>query len=106
MEREIRALQSLAMRNDRWTPPIVKTVATEGAGIEELASAIAGYESYLKKEGLALRKDVENWQERLIEMLLARINGADAATLQEIVKVELIERADDRAPGFEASIRK
>ncbi len=40
MEREIRALQSLAARNDRWTPPIVKTVASEGKGIEDLAAAI------------------------------------------------------------------
>ena len=32
VEREIRAMQSLATRHDRWTPPIVKTVASEGAG--------------------------------------------------------------------------
>ena len=32
MEREIRALQSLAVRSDHWTPPIVKTVASEGVG--------------------------------------------------------------------------
>jgi LAO/AO transport system kinase len=71
VEREIRAMQSLATRNrnDRWTPPIVKTVATEGTGTEELAAAIADYESYLKKENLVLRKNVENWQERLVEML-------------------------------------
>src|SRR5208282_956969 len=43
VEREIRALQSLATRNDRWTPPIVKTVASEGMGTEELADAIADY---------------------------------------------------------------
>ena len=36
VEREIRALQSLAMRHDGWTPPIVKTVASEGTGIDEL----------------------------------------------------------------------
>jgi len=71
VEREIRAMQSLAARtrNDRWTPPIVKTVATEGVGTEELAKAIADYEAYLKKENLVLKKNVENWQERLIEML-------------------------------------
>jgi LAO/AO transport system kinase len=71
VEREIRAMQSLATRNrnDRWTPPIVKTVATEGVGTEELVAAIADYESYLKKENLVLRKNVENWQERLVEML-------------------------------------
>jgi LAO/AO transport system kinase len=69
VEREIRALQSLAMRSDRWTPPIVKTVASQGVGIEELAGAISDYEAHLQKENLALRKSVENWQERLIEML-------------------------------------
>ena len=40
VEREIRALQSLATRHDGWTPPIVKTVASEGIGIEELADAV------------------------------------------------------------------
>jgi LAO/AO transport system kinase len=69
VEREIRTLQSLAMRSDRWTPPIVKTIASEGRGIEELASALIAYETHLKKENLALHKSTENWQERLIEML-------------------------------------
>ena len=69
VEREIRAMQSLAMRNDHWTPPIVKTVASEGVGTEQLAEAIAGYEAYLKKENLVFKKNVENWQERLVEML-------------------------------------
>ena len=69
VEREIRALQSLATRNDGWTPPIVKTVASEGKGIEELAAAVAEYESFLQKENRALQKSVENWRERLVEML-------------------------------------
>jgi LAO/AO transport system kinase len=74
VEREIRAMQSLATRtlvtnNDQWTPPIVKTVASEGAGTKQLAEAIADYEAYLKKENLAFKKTVENWQERLVEML-------------------------------------
>ncbi len=69
IEREIRGLQSLAMRHDGWTPPIVKTVATEGVGVVELAAAIDGYGTYLKTNNLVLKKSVENWQERLIEML-------------------------------------
>src|SRR5438876_11343120 len=39
VEREVRAMQSLAMRTDHWSPPIVKAVASEGKGIEELAAA-------------------------------------------------------------------
>jgi len=69
VEREIRALQSLAVRQDGWTPPIVKTVASEGKGIEELAAAISEYQNYLQKENRALKKRMENWQERLVEML-------------------------------------
>ncbi len=69
VEREIRALQSLAIRSDHWTPPIVKTVASDGTGIGELVAAIAEYEAYLQKENLVLQHSIENWQERLIEML-------------------------------------
>ncbi|HWZ44208.1 MAG TPA: methylmalonyl Co-A mutase-associated GTPase MeaB [Candidatus Saccharimonadales bacterium] len=69
VEREIRAMQSLAIRKDQWTPPIVKTVASEGKGISELAATIAGYEDYLTKQDLLLKKKISNWQERLVEML-------------------------------------
>jgi GTPase len=69
VEREIRAMQSLATRTDGWTPPIIKTVATTGAGVEDLMAAIAGYEAYLQKENLVLKRSVQNWQGRLVEML-------------------------------------
>jgi GTPase len=69
VEREIRALQSLATRHDGWTPPIVKTVASDGTGVPELVSTIREYEAYLQKDNRALKKSVENWQQRLVEML-------------------------------------
>jgi LAO/AO transport system kinase len=69
VEREVLAMQSLAARNDGWSPPIVKTVASDGKGIEHLADAITGYEAYLRRDNLALKHSVENWRERLVEML-------------------------------------
>src|SRR5207237_10602680 len=69
MEREIVALQSLAVRSDGWTPPIVKTVASDGTGVRELGAAIHNYEVYLQQEHLILQKRIRNWQNRLIEML-------------------------------------
>jgi GTPase len=69
VEREIRAMQTLAVRKDQWTPPIIKTVASEGRGITELAAAIQNYEQYLRQQNLLLKKKISNWQERLIEML-------------------------------------
>ncbi len=69
VEREIRAMQTIATREDNWTPPIIKTVATDGTGIAELAGAIASYQEFLHQKNLVLDKKVKNWQERLVEML-------------------------------------
>jgi LAO/AO transport system kinase len=69
VEREIRAMQTLAIRHDDWTPPIVKTVATDGAGVPDLVRAIASYRQYLEGKELMLRKKISNWRERLVEML-------------------------------------
>src|SRR5260370_562208 len=69
VEREIRAMQTLAPRGDQWTPPVVKTVATESKGVSELAEAIAGYERFLQQQDRLLKKKITNWRERLIEML-------------------------------------
>ena len=69
VEREIRAMQTLAIRRDDWTPPIVKTVASDGTGVPDLVKAIASYRQFLKSKDLMLRKRVSNWRERLVEML-------------------------------------
>ncbi len=69
VEREIRALQSLAVRDDGWTPPIVKTVASEATGITDLASAVRQYEAYLQEKGRLLQHQTRNWEERLLEMV-------------------------------------
>ena len=50
VEREIRAMQSLATRKDNWTPPIVKTVASDGTGVAETLLAIESYRAYLEQE--------------------------------------------------------
>src|ERR1041384_4152360 len=59
VEREIRMMQTRAIRSDQWTPPIVKTVATEGTGLPELVKAIADYQEFLKSKDLVLQHKVE-----------------------------------------------
>ena len=83
VEREVKTLQSLAVRSDNWIPPVVKTVASEGKGIEELADAIRHFEDYLKKENLALKRSIHNWQERLLEMLRDAVLEKAKAQLSE-----------------------
>lgn len=90
VEREIRAMQTLAIRKDQWTPPVVKTVASEGKGVSELIAAINNYEKFLQAQNLLLKKKISNWQERLVEMLRdalldrlvnERMNKGDVARL-------------------------
>jgi len=69
VEREIRAMQSLVARHDAWVPPIVKTVASEGAGIAELVQTIDKYHEHLRQSGLAGERRAHNWRIRLSEML-------------------------------------
>src|SRR5437764_8501654 len=69
VEREIRAMQTLDIRHDDWTPPIVKTVASDGNGVPDVVKAIALYRQYLKRKDLMLRTKDSNWRERLVEML-------------------------------------
>src|SRR5919199_384840 len=45
-EKELQALLSLAQRPDGWSPPIVKTVATDNSGVDELAAAVEGYREF------------------------------------------------------------
>jgi len=93
VEREIRMMQTLAIRSDQWTPPIVKTVATEGTGLPELVKAIADYQAYLAKNDLAMKHKVQNWRERLTDEQVTRYaqeiaeHKRDPYTLvEEIVK--------------------
>ena len=80
-EKELEALLSLAHRDDMWEPPIVKTVATENKGLDELASAIESYREFQKGKdsGRARRTAIARWRilELLRERLLARALEAD-----------------------------
>ncbi len=75
VEREIRAMQAITPArsggglNGDWTPPIVKTVASSGSGIDELVETIAKYHAYLEQSDRALTRRIENWRKRIAEML-------------------------------------
>jgi LAO/AO transport system kinase len=69
VEREVRAMQSLAAEHGSWIPPVVRTIATTGAGIEELEHAVDQFWSWLAQEGrLAARRET-HWRARLMDMV-------------------------------------
>ena len=88
-EKELEALLSLAMRDDLWEPPIVKTVATESRGIEDLAAAIEKYRSFhlQPKSGDGRRRAIARW--RILELLRERLV---AQTLESAAAAEKLDR--------------
>src|SRR5438309_1627646 len=72
-QKELESLLSLAMRPDFWNAPIVKTIATESKGIEDLAAAIESYYAFQTKgEASTIRRQaIARW--RLLELLQERL---------------------------------
>jgi LAO/AO transport system kinase len=72
-EKELQALLSLASREDDWQMPIVKTVATENRGLEELALAIDHTRKFQQTQSNSSerRHAVARW--RILELLRDRL---------------------------------
>jgi LAO/AO transport system kinase len=99
-EKELEALLSLAHRPDNWFPPIVKTVATENRGLEELAAAVESYREFQRSTPGAhdRRGAVARWRilELLRERLLARaLERGGARELLESLAREVAEKRRD-----------
>lgn len=69
VESEIRGLQSLGGKTDRWIPPVVRTVATTGDGIACVSDAIERHAEWLRQEGRLERKRAAAWRARLVEKI-------------------------------------
>ena len=73
LESELHALLAISQRADGWAPVVLKTVATEGAGVEELLATIEHYREFLNGAGLAEQKGRHNWRQRLLTLLRERL---------------------------------
>ena len=73
LEAELHALLAISQRADGWAPVVLKTVATEGAGVEELLVAMGDYRKFLDGAGLAEQKRRQNWRQRLLALLRERL---------------------------------
>jgi len=84
-EKELQALLSLATRTDEWQAPIVKTVAIENQGFEDLSRAIAECRRFqenaptaaARKQAIAKWRIVELLRERMVSQALGRNGSAE-----------------------------
>ena len=89
-EKELEALLSLAHREDGWQPPIVKTIATENKGVEELAAAIERYQDFhfRSEMGDERRRAVARW--RILELLRERLVSQTLDSKSASEKLDLL----------------
>lgn len=73
LERAIAATLSLAHRQDGWIPPIVKTIATEGNGIDELKNHIDNYLERFSSSDQRLFRKREEGRYQLLGLLRERL---------------------------------
>jgi LAO/AO transport system kinase len=109
-EKELQALLSLAQRDDAWQPPIIKTIAIENTGLEDLAKAIENYrEFHLRTQsGEGRRRAIARW--RILELLRERLvaqtlESADAAEKLEQLASEVASRRRDPYSAVEEIMR-
>jgi LAO/AO transport system kinase len=109
-EKELQALLTLAVREDAWQPTIVKTVATESKGIEELAAAIdqcrefqrARPETNERKRAIARWRILELLREQLVTQAL---NGNGTVEKLDRLAAEVASKQRDPYSAVEELIR-
>jgi GTPase len=93
-EKELEALLTIGHRDDMWSPPIVKTVATGDHGTAELAAAIDSYRSFVDADGtrhtgrrarVAEQRILDLLRERLVRDALARLGAGEFERLAAAV---------------------
>src|SRR5213080_3167302 len=99
-EKELEALLSLSVRSDEWQPPIVKTVAIENKGIEELAVAIERSHDIQKNSPTSAARRIAIARWRILELLRERLvaqtlNGNSASEKLDKLAQEVAAKSRD-----------
>jgi LAO/AO transport system kinase len=68
LEAELHAMLDLAPDRNGWKPRIVRTVATEYKGVEEVAAAITEYRKHFDRSAEREVNKVEHWKRRLLAL--------------------------------------
>jgi len=99
-EKELQALLALSANANKWQPPIIKTVATESKGIEDLAAAIDQCRKFQDSnpESGERRKAIARWRilELVREQLIRRaLNGDSSSNKLDVLAAEVASKERD-----------
>jgi LAO/AO transport system kinase len=96
---ELQAMMGLAPGRTEWTPPILKTVATQGEGIAALADGILAHRAFLDRAGFREARHRERSRALFLELLQDRAtrrlverataNGTLESTIERVAQREI-----------------
>src|SRR6266849_6080094 len=100
LEEQIHAMLSLVMPRDGWHPPVIRTVATENRGIDNLAATIAKFRTHFESSGERTKKHTEHWRNHLLELIESRLvervlNAAGGEAALNQLAADVAERRKD-----------
>jgi LAO/AO transport system kinase len=100
LETELEATLHLAPEREGWTPRIVRTVATENRGLDEVAAAITEFREHLNRSGEREAKKIEDWKRKLLALagevfLEQAITGPDGQAALDALAQEVSQRRKD-----------
>lgn len=87
-EQQLKAILQLVPERDGWKPPVVRTVATEGKGIEELETQIALFRQHFEKARERKAREIAHWKEWILQLLETRL-------MERVAKSHLSEKQLD-----------
>lgn len=71
-EERLRAVLQLMPDREGWRPPVVRTVATENKGVDELARQIARFREYFSSTPSRGSREVAYWKDWLMRLVRSR----------------------------------
>ncbi len=87
MVREIRGVLSLGPQKG-WRVPIIKTEASRGEGVDELAEKIAEHRAHIEEEGTLAERRRRNLMNEVLALATARLRRRLDASVQEDEEVQ------------------
>lgn len=106
VEQEVTAMLGLSERREGWNPPVLKTVATTGAGIAALREALDRFRAFGEQDLRRLLRRREQWRTCLMELLRQRLlekalDALDEGALNARVEDILAQRRDPHTAAEE-----
>ena len=99
-EQQLRAILEMVPERAGWKPRVVRTVATENKGVDDLAREIARFREHFEKAQDRRARELDYWKQWLLRLLERRLmervlNGRLSDAQFDVLASEVAARKKD-----------